>query len=800
LLRQLAHVFAGTAAILSLGACAETPPTAPAAPTPPSGITQVPRGHTFQLDLGGSAGLGIPFTVLDFGEVQVGAASAAQVVNVTNQDISPLVLSGAGGNPGGEFTGAQSCQGVTLVGGASCQLSYAFIPTAEGPASAVSSGTWNGQAFSITLRGTGVGPRLHITPGGFDFGPVATGTASKPDTAVVTNVGRGPVTMSGAGGNPGGQFTGAQSCQGLTLPVGGHCYLIYNFLPTAAGPDSSVSAGTWNGVPFNVRLRGVGVGPVFRITPYRLDFGEVEVGAASKPDTASITNIGLTPVTMSGAGGNPGGQFTGAQSCQGLTLPVGGTCYLIYNFVPSATGPASAFSAGTWNGVPFHVDLVGTGIAAGSSPTALFRIWQTALDFGDVQVGTVSKADTVVVTNITTAPVVMSGAGGNPGGEFTGAQSCQGLTLAPGASCYLIYNFVPTAAGLDSAVSSGTWNGQPFNIKLRGNGVPPSLHIDPSGLDFGNVQIATASKADTAVVTNVGPAPVTMSGAGGNPGGQFTGAQSCQGRTLAAGDRCYLIYNFVPTTTGLDSAVSAGTWNGVPFSVKLKGNGVAPLLVITPAGFDFGRVTVGSGSAQLTAIVTNEGVGPIQMSGAGGNPGAPFTGAQSCQGLTLAVGGTCELIYGFQPTAVGPASATSAGTWNGQPFSIPLEGVGFEPVLQETMDVRPAAVILRNSTPVRAALLSTPTFDATAVSLPSVLMLVNGTTDVPPARRNGAPIAVSSDVNTDGLLDLVITFNLSDLAAAGLAPGATSGALLLHGTINGELWRASDPVLPVIEP
>jgi hypothetical protein len=696
--KQLAGVLVGVAVLAGAGSCTSDRPTAPAtepAAAPPPAVTPVAPAATPHLDLGGSAGLGIPVTVLDFGEVQVGAASAPQSVNVTNLSAAPILMTGAGGNPGGQFTGAQSCQGLSLVSGSSCQLIFNFLPTAEGPATAVSSGTWNGQPFNITLRGVGVGPRLSINPSGLDFGFVATGAASKADTAVVTNVGRGPVTMSGAGGNPGGQFTGAQSCQGLTLPVGGHCYLIYNFVPTA-------------------------------------------------------------------------------------------------------TGAATSVSAGTWNGAPFHVDLVGTGIASGSSPSALFRISHTALDFGDVPIGTTSKADTAVVTNISAAPVIMSGAGGNPGGQFTGAQSCQGLTLAPGGSCYLIYNFVPTAAGLDSSVSAGTWNGQPFNVKLRGNAVLPQLHIDPSGLDFGDVQIGSVSKADTAVVTNVGPSPVTMNGAGGNPGGQFTGAQSCQGLTLAPGASCYLIYNFLPTAAGLDSSVSAGTWNGAPFSVTLRGNGVAPQLLISPAGFDFGQVTVGSASALDSAVITNTGVAPLQMSGAGGNPGAPFTGAQSCQGLTLAVGASCALIYGLQPTAAGPASATSAGSWNGQSYSIPLEGVGVQPVLQETMELRPRLILLRTRIPVLAVLLSTPSFDPTAIPLASIRMLVNGTTDVAPAEFRGSPIVLKVDLNRDRVKDLVITFNLPDLVAAGLTKQATSGSLVLHGTINGQNWQATDPVLPKI--
>jgi hypothetical protein len=65
----------------------------------------------------------------------------------------------------------------------------------------------------------------------------------------------------------------------------------------------------------------------------------------------------------------------------------------------------------------------------------------------------------------------MSGAGGAPfTNNFNASQDCQGNTLAPGASCHMFYTFTPTSTGPLSDDSTGDWNGQNFDIKLKGEG------------------------------------------------------------------------------------------------------------------------------------------------------------------------------------------------------------------------------------------------------------------------------------------------------------------------------------------
>ena len=619
---------------------------------------------------------------LEFGNVQTDSTSPQQSVTVTNVSTAAVVVSMAGGAPGAPFNGAQNCQGTTLDPGASCQISYTFAPTSAGEFSATSAGTINDQPFSIALHGTGVAPSFLVTPTALDFGDVTVGSTSAQQSVTVTNAGAAPVTVSMTGGAPGTPFNGSQNCQGNTLAPGASCQIFYTFSPTASGPATAHSIGAINGQAFDVALQGSGAPPHLSITPTALEFGEVSTGTTSAQQSVTVTNAGAAPVTVSMTGGAPGAPFNGSQNCQGNTLAPGASCQIFYTFSPEAAGELSATSSGTINGVPFDVALHGTGIPPGTSPSAQFLITPVGLDFGEVQVGTTSTQQIVTATNVGSTSVVVSMTGGAPGAPFNGAQNCQGNTLAPGASCQIFYTFSPTQAGTFDAASVGTINGQAFDVALHGTGLPPRFLVTPAGLDFGKTAIGSTSPQQRVTVTNVGFAPVTVSMTGGAPGAPFNGSQNCQGSTLAPGASCQIFYTFSPTQAGTFDAASVGTINGQAFDVALHGVGAPPTFLVTPVGLEFGGVAIGGTSPEQIVTVTNVGTSPVTVSMTGGAPGAPFNGAQNCQGNTLAPGASCQIFYTFSPTDAGPATASSIGAVNGQPFNIALSGTGIRTVYQ----------------------------------------------------------------------------------------------------------------------
>jgi hypothetical protein len=194
-------------------------------------------------------------TRLNFGYVPVGSTAPQQAVRVKNVSGQSQLMSGSGG-AGGVFGGTQNCQGQTLAPGASCHMYYAFSPTTTGPVNGSTSGTWNGQSFSMAFLGTGT-PRFLITPTRLNFGYVKVGHTSAQQAIRIQNLSNHSVVMSGSGG-AGGVFGGTQNCQGQTLAPLASCHMYYAFSPTTTGAVSGSTSGTWNGQSFSLAFLGTG--------------------------------------------------------------------------------------------------------------------------------------------------------------------------------------------------------------------------------------------------------------------------------------------------------------------------------------------------------------------------------------------------------------------------------------------------------------------------------------------------------------------------------------------------------------
>jgi putative transposon-encoded protein len=211
--------------------------------------------------------------------------------------------------------------------------------------------------------------------------------------------------------------------------------------------------------------------------------------------------------------------------------------------------------------------------ATGSAEAAGLRkllISPTALDFGDVHVGTASAVQSITITNMSSTPIVGSIAGG-AAGLFGGSQNCQGVTINPGQSCQISYAFSPTAVGPATATASGSFNGQPFQFALAGNGIR-RWRISPTSLDFGDVAVGMTSPSQTVTITNVSSTAV-MGNILGGAAGLFGGAQNCQGVTINPGQSCQIFYSFRPTALGSVTGSTTGSFNNQPFSFTFAGKG-----------------------------------------------------------------------------------------------------------------------------------------------------------------------------------------------------------------------------------
>jgi alpha-tubulin suppressor-like RCC1 family protein len=143
-----------------------------------------------------------------------------------------------------------------------------------------------------------------------------------------------------------------------------------------------------------------------------------------------------------------------------------------------------------------------------------------------------------------------------------------------------------------AAIALGTGGGYNYSsIVIEG----AAASVSGTSLAFASRVIGTKSAAQSVVVTNNGPATLSISGdaLGGAGAGAFTKtADSCSGATLAAGATCTIGYSFTPTSAGASSAslsISSNAVGALP-AVALSGTAtphvppvLGPLLLTSSA-------------------------------------------------------------------------------------------------------------------------------------------------------------------------------------------------------------------------
>ncbi|MCL6511145.1 MAG: choice-of-anchor D domain-containing protein [Anaerolineae bacterium] len=423
--------------------------------------------------------------VLDFGPVGVGFTSAVQTVSITNTGTTTLTNFAGGAPSDTQFGASQNCAG-GVAPGASCKYSFTFKPTAAGTFTTTSNSSTNAGNIVITLRGTGVGAGLHVTPLSLDFHRVVSGTTSPNQVVTIRNTGATTLTNFAGGAPFDPQFGASQNCAGGVAP-GASCQYTFNFAPKSTGPISTTSNSSTNAGPFVIALQGEGLpGPSVPlndkwVTPLFLDFGPVGVGITSPPQTVTITNTGSTTLG-SFAGGAPfDTQFSATQNCAAGVAP-GASCRYVFRFTPTGVGTFTTTSNSSTSAGPFIITLRGTGVGASFYASPL------SLDFGYVPVGNTSPQQAVTITN--TSPITLTNfAGGAPfDTQFGASQNCAG-GVPPGASCKYFFTFKPNALGRFTSSSNTSTNGGPLVIQLAGGVAPPTMTMGftPAGVEVGGV-------------------------------------------------------------------------------------------------------------------------------------------------------------------------------------------------------------------------------------------------------------------------------------------------------------------------
>jgi hypothetical protein len=303
-------------------------------------------------------------TYLFFGDQELGTTSSPQTTTFENLNSSAVKINDIRitGPDYKDFSETNNC-GTSVPAHGSCQIKVTFTPQSTGDRTASVSVAYQGTGSPLTvpLHGTGVTTTVSLTPPKLGFPTQLIGTSSSPQTATLTNMGTGPVTISSISTK--GPFTETNDCPS-SLPAGTNCDILVRFAPHGKGAAKgtlSVSDDA-TGSPQTVSLSGIGT--VVAFSPLGVNFGDQKVGTSSPPVPVKLFNKGgtalsITQITVTGTNS---GDFTQKNNC-GQSVPAHGHCIITVTFTPTATGQRSGSVSVTddGGGSPQSLPLAGTG-------------------------------------------------------------------------------------------------------------------------------------------------------------------------------------------------------------------------------------------------------------------------------------------------------------------------------------------------------------------------------------------------------------------------------------------------------
>ena len=192
---------------------------------------------------GGTSGIALSATSLNFGSQTVGAPSAQQPVAVTNTGTSPVAMTLliAGSAPP-DFTETDNCTQSPLPAGSKCTINVTFNPAETGNRSAILqiSDSAPRSPQIVMLSGTAAQAAATVSPTGtINFNSELAGTSAPPVTVTLTNSGTGAaiLSVSGASVNDTADFSFKNNCM-AGVPAGAACTFAVTFDPAVAAASA----------------------------------------------------------------------------------------------------------------------------------------------------------------------------------------------------------------------------------------------------------------------------------------------------------------------------------------------------------------------------------------------------------------------------------------------------------------------------------------------------------------------------------------------------------------------------------
>jgi hypothetical protein len=417
-----------------------------------------------------------------------------------------------------------------------------------------------------------------------------------------------------------------------------------------------------------------------RIDPFQSILGIAGAGTCSSTNLINVPSNTLCAdafVTKFTPAGIPtyssflGG--SGTDSGQSIAVNSFGDAYVAgATYSPNFPTSAGAYQWVYGGSNTFSTAFV-TEISSSDAPSLMFTPQQ--INFGNQPLQSPSNPVTVTLTNEGSAALSISSI--TTSGDFQLTNPCGSSLSGGGGTCTLQVVFDPSTVGEQTSLIAITDNAGPQEttatqaITLTGNGVLTggSLLLSPTALTFAAQTVGTTSPNQTAVLSNNGNQPVTITDIGATAG--FAQSSTCGTNlptvpvSLNVGQSCNITVSFTPLSTGSVNGsvnITSSAVNTPALRLTGTGNPVFSLSTNTRSSV----LTIGTTSAifSISAAGPSTFVAPIALSCSGG---ATCTFNPS----SISVGGSSTLyVTNLSSTTANPLNVTVTGSGGGQSASV----------------------------------------------------------------------------------------------------------------------------------
>ncbi len=440
------------------------------------------------------------------------------------------------------------------------------------------------------------------------------------------------------------------------------------FKPTAGGSRQATLIIDTDAAtsPDSVSLTGFCLAPSLRLSEPALDYGSVRVGQTTQK-TLTVTNNALVDLTVYNVAVNGLHRSNFVVDTTGFVIKEGQSKNINVFFTPDRVGQFSANLRISSNAGEHNIDLSGTG----TDP--VIALSASAITFGSVNVGN-SAMDTLTVTNTGTAElnVTLVNLGGADAAAFN--VDVTSFDLQPDQSQKIRVTFAPDRVGDFNAFLNISTNVGLAPVTLSGNGIAPQVAVSPSVVNFGNVdKDVTASSSFTIENSGTAVLEVTDIAISGRHAARFR--VDTTSFFINPGETKIVVVFFTPDDAGPFNAVLSVQSTGGTVVVSAYGTGLAPQLTAVPDTLAFDVIEVGNTSYK-NLVIKNTGTTLLNVNASTltGEHAERFFVANLRFSLTP---GDSEVVsISFTPDMVGSFTAALELATNAGTRIVPLAGNG----------------------------------------------------------------------------------------------------------------------------